>query len=162
MFRFFSGLLPEFKERNTRKKKDIRLGMSDEEIYEDMRSYPARFLLVANLSDFVTHVMHPSEGGDVRAFVENLLDKGSLHNVYWAACYNHEDVSKVAGTKIYDYFLRYKTGIHFGGNVAAQRIMNFEYVPYSEQAKAQKPGVGMLPANGDEDVRKVMVPLLKG
>jgi hypothetical protein len=40
--------------------------------------------------------------------------------------------------------------------------MNFDYVPYSEQSKAQKPGIGMLPSNDDEDVRKVMVPLLKG
>lgn len=162
MFQFFSELLPEFKDRNLHKKEDIQKGMSDEEIYLDMLSYKAKFILVANLADFVTHVMHPVDAGDVRAFVENLLDKGSLHNVFWVACYNQEDVSKVAGTKIYDYFLKYKMGIHFGGNVAAQRIMNFDYVPYTEQTKAQKPGVGMLPANDDDDVCKVVVPLMKG
>ena len=40
--------------------------------------------------------------------------------------------------------------------------MNFEYVPYAEQTKALKPGIGMLPANEDEDVRKVIIPLVKG
>ena len=64
--------------------------------------------------------------------------------------------------KIYDYFVRYKTGMHFGGNVAGQRIFSFDYVPYAEQTKSQKPGVGMLPENDDETVRKVVVPLLKG
>lgn len=162
MFKFFSDLLPDFKDRNARKKKNVQAGMSDEEIYIDMRTYPAKFIFIANFVDFVTHVMHPKDAGDVRAFVENILDKGSLHNVYWAACYNQEDAAKVAGMKIYDYFLKYKTGIHFGGNVAGQRIMNFDYVPYAEQTKSQKPGIGMIPANDDEDVRKVVVPLMKG
>lgn len=162
MYSFFSRLLPDFKERNTRKKKNVLAGMSDEEIYVDMRKYPAKYIFIANFADFVTHVMHPTDAGDVRAFIENILDKGSLHNVYWAACYNQEDASKVAGTKIYDYFLKYKTGIHFGGNVAGQRIMNFDYVPYAEQTKSQKPGIGMLPTSDDEDVHKIVVPLMKG
>lgn len=161
VFQFFQELLPDFKARNVKKKQNIQAGMSDEEIYTDMRSYPAKFILIANFADFVTHVTHPQDAGDARGFIENLLDKGSLHNVFWAACYNQEDVSKVAGTKLYEYFLKYKTGIHFGGNVAAQRIMNFDYVPYNEQAKTQKPGIGMLPSNEDEDVRKVVVPLMR-
>ena len=162
LFDFLTQLKPDFVARNQRKKADVQKGMSDQEIYEDMREFEARFILIANFADFVTHVTHPEGTMEMKPFVENLLDKGSLHNVYWMACYNHEDVSKVAGTKIYDYFLRYKTGIHFGGNVAGQRIMNFEYVPYAEQTKALKPGIGMLPANEDEDVRKVIIPLVKG
>ncbi len=161
VFQFFQELLPDFKARNVKKKQNIQAGMSDEEIYINMCSYQAKFILIANFADFVTHVTHPQDAGDARGFIENLLDKGSLHNVFWAACYNQEDVSKVAGTKLYEYFLKYKTGIHFGGNVAAQRIMNFDYVPYNEQAKAQKPGIGMLPSNEDEDVRKVVVPLMR-
>lgn len=162
MFRFFSELLPEFKQRNVQKKQAMQKGMSDEEIYLEMCRNRAKFILIADFADFVSHVMHPKEGADVKAFVENLLDKGSLHNVYWMACYNPEDSQKVAGINIYNYFIRYKTGIHFGGNVAANRIMDFNYVHYTEQTKAQKPGIGMLPANDGEDVRKIVVPLVKG
>lgn len=162
VFQFFSELLPDFKNRNQQKKAAIQKGLSDEEIYLAMRQFPARYIIIANLADFVTHVSRPNGGGDVKPFVENILDKGSLHNVYWFAGYNQEEVSKVAGTKIYEYFVKYKTGIHFGGNVAGQRIMNFDYVPYAEQNKALKPGIGMLPYNEDEDARKVVVPLLKG
>ena len=162
MFRFFSDLLPDFKDRNVRKKKNAQAGMSDEEIYVDMCTYQAKFIFIADFADLATHVMHPTDAGDVRAFVENILDKGSLHNVYWAACYTQENASKFAGTKIYDYFLKYKTGIHFGGNVIEQKIMNFDYVPYAEQKKSQKPGIGMLPVNDYEDVCKVVVPLVKG
>lgn len=162
LFTFFSDLLPDFKARNVQKKSDIKAGMSDDEIYQDMRQYPAKYILIANFADFTTHVMHPGDAGDVRAFVENLLDKGSMHNVFWAACYNPEDVTKVAGTKINEYFTKYKTGIHFGGSVASQRLLNFDYVPYAEQNKSLKPGIGMLPANDDDDARKIAVPLVKG
>lgn len=162
LFDFLIRLKPDFVARNQRKKADVRQGMSDREIYEDMQAFNARFILIADFADFVTHVTKPEGTMEMKPFVENLLEKGCLHNVYWVACYNHDDVSKVAGSKLYDYFLRYKTGIHFGGNVAGQRIMNFDYVPYAEQTKALKPGIGMLPANEDEDVRKVVIPLVKG
>ena len=162
MFQFFSDLLPDFKARNIKKRENAQAGMSDEEIYLDMRSYRAKFILIANLTDFVEHVQHPKDAGDVKGFVENILDKGSLHNVFWAACYNLEDVGKVAGTKIFEYFTRHKMGIHFGGNVAeAQRIMNFSYVPFKEQAKPQKPGIGMISSGDEENVGAVVVPLLK-
>jgi S-DNA-T family DNA segregation ATPase FtsK/SpoIIIE len=128
-----------------------------------MRQFPARYLLIANTADFIQHVTRPQEGvGDMRPFVENLLDKGSFHNVFLFAVHSADDTPKVAGTRMFDLMTRAKLGAHFGGNVAAQRIMNFDYVPYQEQNKPQKPGVAMLPANEDEDVRKVVVPLLKG
>ncbi len=161
LFQFFSALVPDFRERNERKKECIRKGMSDEEIYVQMRQFEPLYLFLPDFADFIQHVTHSGPGNDAQPFIENLLDKGSLHNVFWFACYNYEDSSKVAGTKLYDYFLKYKTGIHFGGNVAAQRIFNFDYLSYTEQNKSLKPGVAMLPSNEEEDVRKVIIPLLK-
>lgn len=161
-YQFFAELLPEFKERNVQKHKNIKAGMSDEELYKAMRSFREKYIFIANLPDFVHHVMHPENAGDVHAFVENILEKGSLHNIFWFACFNPEDASKTAGIRLYEHFIKYRTGIHFGGNVSAQRILNFEYVHYTEQTKTLKAGIGMLPANDEEDVRKVVVPLLKG
>ncbi len=91
----------------------------------------------------------------------NLLEKGALHNVFWFASLNYEESIDVAGNRVYDLFIKYKTGIHFGGNVANQRIFNFDYVPYMEQTKSQKMGVGMLPDVNGETVRKIIVPLVK-
>lgn len=163
MFQFFSDLLPDFKARNVKKREAVKAGMSDEEIYLAMRSYQAKFIFIADLADFVNHVQHPGEEGNVKGFVENILDKGSLHNVFWAACYNPEDVAKVAGTKIFEYFTRQKTGIHFGGNVTkVQNIMNFSYVPSREMAKSQKLGIGMLSSEDEEETGAVVVPLWKG
>lgn len=161
LFQFFSDLLPDFKNRNIHKKECIQKGMSDEEIYLEMKQFEPLYLFLADFTDFVQHVTCSAKGNDAQPFIENLLDKGSLHNVFWFACCNYENLSKAVGTRLYEYFLKYKTGIHFGGNVAAQRIMNFDYVPYAEQSKALKPGIAMLPSNEEEDVRKVIIPLVK-
>lgn len=46
--------------------------------------------------------------------------------------YDQDDASEIEGNKIYEGFKRYKTGVHFGGNVSGQRIFNFDNIPYSE------------------------------
>ncbi len=162
ILQYFEALIPDIKERNEKKHEYMRKDMSDEEIYVHMRSFVPKFIFVADLAEFIDRVVKAPTEFSVKRFVENLLNKGSLHNVFWAACYNKEDFSKAGGTQIYDYFLRYKTGIHFGGNVGAYGIMNFDYVPLKERSKPQKVGVGMLPYNDEENVHKVIVPLVKG
>ncbi len=162
MYEFFAGLVPDFKKRNIQKKENMRKGMSDEELYLAMQQFEAQYILIANIADFIQHVTNPKEVADVRPFVENVFDKGSMHNVYFFAVYNQEEAAKAVGTKLYEYFVRYKTGIHFGGNVDGQRILNFEYVHFTERNKLLKPGIAMLPVNNEEDVSKIVVPLLKG
>lgn len=161
MYDFFVELKPDFVARNKQKKLDEQAGMSDEEIYSDMCRFEARYVFISDLADFVSHVNKPTEVESPRAFVENLFEKGALHNVFWFATLNYEDVIKAGGNRVYDLFVKYKNGIHFGGNVSAQRIFNFEYVPYMEQTKSLKAGIGMLPDVGEETVRKVIVPLVK-
>ncbi|MBQ0028678.1 MAG: type VII secretion protein EssC [Lachnospiraceae bacterium] len=161
LFDFLVALRPDFVARNKAKKENERGGMTDEDIYLAMRSFEANYIIIADLADFVEHVTKPDGTEPMKPFVENLLDKGALHNVFWFACYNYDDVSRIAGNRVYELFIRYKLGVHFGGNVASQRVFNFDYIPYMEQSKTQKPGIGMLPANDDDTVHKIVVPLVK-
>ncbi len=161
LFEFFIGLKPDFVDRNKTKKANEQSGMSDEELYVEMTKFPAKVILIADLADFVEHVTKPEGTEPMKPFVENLLEKGAVHNVFWFACYNYDDITRVAGNRVYELFSRYKTGIHFGGNVSGQRIFNFDYVPYMEQTKTLKAGIGMLPDVNDEEVRRVVVPLDK-
>ena len=56
----------------------------------------------------------------------------------------------------------YKTGIHLGGNVAAQKILDFSAMPYLEQNKPLKPGIGLLPQDIDHpSARKIVIPQVK-
>lgn len=162
LYQFFKQLVPEFVTRNKKKKADIQMNLSDEELYMDMCSFSAKYLIVSDLGDFIQNVRHPEEGKNTEPFIENVLDKGILHNVYWFAALQPDDVSRLGGIRIYDLFTRYKTGMHFGGNVAGQKIFIFEYIPYNEQTKTLKTGIGLIPTQEEESVHKVIVPLVKG
>ncbi len=160
--KFFGDLIPDFKERNQKKKALEAEGKSDDEIFEEMQSFEKQYFFIANLPEFVNRAVKPEAGAtNASAFVKNILEKGRLHNVFWFACYNPDESMKMAGNELGTAYISYKTGIYFGGNVSAQRILDFSYVHYSLVNQTLKPGIGMIPAGNDEETRKVIVPLVK-
>jgi len=163
LFDFFKDLLPEFKERNSLKK-ELRLqGMEGEEIFEQMQQRKPYFIFIDDLSVFVDQVLHPADGvGDMKGFMENITEKGSLHHIYFFSCLSVEEIPKMVGIRLYENMLRFKTGIHLGGNVSAvQRIFQFAYISYAEQGQTMKPGTGLLPTDGETDVQRVLIPLVR-
>lgn len=163
-YEYFEELLPVFVERNKKKWSYIDEGLEEEEIYEKMKAYPPIFLFISDLGEFVKHIYEPEENsGDMGGFVENIVEKGSLHNIYWIAAVDTETASDASVYKVYNDFTGYKTGVHLGGNIAGQRIFDFENISYSEQNKVTKPGQGLVPS--DEDVnyaQSVIIPIVRG
>jgi len=160
MFDFFMEISPDFRERNVMKRQCIADGMSDEELFERMQQFKKRFIIVNDLPEFVSKVHNPGEGvGDMAPFLSTLLEKGAMHNVFWFAAFNQDDATKAAGFAIYNLFTKYRTGMHFGGNVSAQRLLPFDHVPYIEQGKSQKPGIAMLPTQDEQQTTMVVLPL---
>lgn len=161
LFDFFDRLTPDFISRNQLKKAAERDGLEHEEIYRQQLRWQAQFLLIANLADFLSHVEKPEEGiQSMSGFLANVLDKGALHNVFWLACHAREDYGRISNYDVYNLFIRDRRGIHFGGNVSKQDILDFGQLPFKEQEKSQKAGVGLLPAN-DESADRIVVPLYK-
>ena len=77
------------------------------------------------------------------------------------SCRYSEDKNKIAGYTTFVNFASYKTGIHFGGKVAQNTVLNFDYLNYKEQSKSEKAGIGQIAYTGDEKaVKKVVVPLM--
>ena len=149
--------------RNKKKNAWIKEGFEDEEIFEKMQDEEKVFLFVADLTEFIKHVYSPSEGIQAMSgFLENITDKGYLHNVFWISAYNQDTYLEVVGKKVYENMIRAKCGIHLGGNVSAQRIFEFSYIPYMQQNKSQKAGIGMLPSTDEEETtQKVVIPMVK-
>lgn len=138
-------LIPEFRQRK-----------------EEKRTAPKIFLFVANWLEFVKHIYSPTDGvGEMGAVIENFLEKGKSHNIFWFGILQTDERNRALGRRAYDLFVKYRQGIHFGGRVLEQRLLDFDHVPYMEQARAEKPGIGMLPYSEEETVRKVAVPLYK-
>lgn len=147
LFNYLKTMVSVFRERNAVKRALLEEGAEDEEIYERMRNETPYFLFIDDLVSFVTMAVHPREGvPDMKGFLENITDKGSLHNVYFVACFNQDDAVQLAGIRLYENMIRYKTGIHLGGNVAAQRIFSFDQIPYHEQSRPLAAGIGLVPA----------------
>lgn len=160
MFEFFTEIMPVFKERNTKKREYTTDGLSDEAVFEVMQQFEKYFIFISDLPDFVGKVQNPDEGvGGMDGFVNNILEKGMLHNIYWFAGYNQDDVNSVSANNIFKVFVKDKHGIHLGGNVNQQRLFAFDHVPYNEQSKVQKPGIAMLPTHDDDDTQMVVIPL---
>jgi len=162
LFTYLLELQPEFKKRNQFKKECVESGDTDEDLYVHMKQNRKIFILIGNLTDFAEHVSHPDEGVDALApFLTVLLERGAGHNVYWFAGFNPDDSAKAAGLGMYLSFTKYKTGIHFGGNVSAQRVLDFEYLPFNERSTVLKPGIGLLPMQEGDSTAKVVIPLYR-
>ncbi|BCN29966.1 type VII secretion protein EssC [Anaeromicropila herbilytica] len=164
MFDYWKGITEVFIKRNKLKRAYIEEGLDDYEIFEKMQSETPIFLFIADLTSFVESIYSPSEGvGAMSGFMENITEKGRLHNIYFIACHDVDNVAKVLGQRVYMNITGYKTGVHLGGNIAAQRIFTFNNIPYMEQSKSLKTGIGLTPSSEDETIgRKVVIPLAKG
>ncbi len=159
LFDYFMKISPTFKERNAAKRDYAAKGMEDEDIFQKMQQFPKLFIFIDDLPEFVQKVHNPGEGvGAMAPFVSTLLEKGAMHNVFWIAGFNQEDAAAAAGFGVYNLFVKDKNGMHLGGNVAAQRLLEFGHLPYQEQGRSQKPGIAMLPAQEEDKTTMVVLP----
>lgn len=164
LFEALKGLIPKFKERNAKKQELLATGFDEPEIFVQMQEFPPIFLFIDNLDDFMKIVYTPPEGvGAMAGFIENITEKGYLHNIYIFAGYDYSNATYSVGHKAFSHFTSYKAGIHLGGNTASQRIFDFSALPYSVQSKVTKPGIGLVPPNEYLPApQEVIIPLLKG
>ncbi len=161
---FFQEITPDFIERNQYKKQLQSQGLEDEEIFEKMLKFRPIYIFVADLIEFIDGVYHPQGNiGNMSGFFENIFEKGYLHNIFFFACMNTDEATSMAGVKAYQSFVSYKTGVHLGGNTAAQRIFNFQNIHYTQMTKQAPKGEGLVPQSSDDSVaEKIIIPLLGG
>lgn len=160
---YWRALLPDIQKRNAMKKSAAAAELDEQEIYEQMSQETAYYLFIDDLVEFVKLIYQPSSPEyDMKAFMENVTEKGKLYHIFLFGAFNHDKLSEVAGYKVFTNMVRWKTGIHLGGNVASQRILDYDYIPFTEQNRVLKPGLGQLPAiEGEVDVHSIVIPLDK-
>ncbi len=158
---FWREFLPDIQARNAIHKEAQAEELTEEEIYERMSREKAYCLFIDDLVEFVKRVYQPADPEeDMKGFLENITEKGRMYHIFLFAGINQDKIADVVGYKLFDNIVRWKTGIHLGGNVSSQRLLDFEYIPFMEQGKIQKPGIGMLPAvEGEVKVRNIVIPL---
>ena len=161
VFKAFADLLPEFQRRNKMKREWLGMDMDEDEIFEAMSKEQPYFIFLAGM-DWFTDMIYTAEL-DMKAFLENILEKGALHNIYFFSELALERRDMAAGYPIYDFFTSYHTGIHLGGKVSENPMLTFDYIPFMDQTKPAKAGIGQLPdsMDGQEDTRTVVIPLAR-
>lgn len=157
----FMDWQPRIVAKNERRKEMEKEGRSEQEIFEEMKRMGLICMLIQDLPDFINHVMYPEKPVPLMSgFLENITEKGAGLGLYFISAYAPGDIVKVKGNLIYNNLTKKKEGLHLGGNVAEQSILNYDYISYKEQTAAQKPGIAMLPAvEGILTTEKVVVPL---
>ncbi len=158
VFEYFKELLPEFKRRNQLKQQLLAQDLDEDEIYARMSEEQPIFIFISDLSWFVPFIYNAEI--DMKGFLENIIAKGQLHNIYFISKLSMEKKELVAGYAIYEHFSGFRTGIHLGGKVSENHKLSFDYMSFLEQAKGEKAGIGQIPDAGDEkDVKRVVIPL---
>lgn len=163
LFHYFqNSLTPEFSKRNQMKRQLLEKGGEEEELYLYTRKEEPIFLFITDMLWFINTIYDGANASKgLKGFMETLTAKGRYHNIYFIGILNMEDKSSVRGYQTFVNFASYKTGIHFGGNVAQNTFLNFEYLPFKEQSRTEKVGIGQLPVmDGEAAVQKLVVPLV--
>ena len=159
LFMYFKELMSEFIARNEVKNALINEGKNEDEIFNVQASRQAIFIFIENMNIFLKTVYEAIGEYNMSGFIKNVMDKGFLHNIYFIARMSNDDEYENKGYDIFDQFVKYKTGIHFGGHVDENEYLDFSSMPYDLQERTENKGVGLIP--GSEDTVRVMIPLVR-
>ena len=161
LFSYFGELTPIFKERNKKKWNLLNQGYTEEQVFQEQAQTQPVYIFLADLAEFIRTLYAQHENlGSMAGFAENILEKGSLHNIYFFGCLNIDEAVSLAGYRAYSLFTGYKKGVHLGGNLSAQRNFSFQNIPYAELGKVLKKGIGYVPDEEDNTLgRKIVIPL---
>ncbi len=163
IYEFFKETVPVFKERNQKKQAILHENPDEMRLAETMNALPQYFIFISDLASFIEAAYRQTEGqGSIYAYLENITEKGANHGFYFIAALNPEEHSKLLGYRLYKNMVSYETGIHLGGNTAAQRLFTISGISYQEQSRTEKAGTGLaLSAEGGQPERLVL-PLARG
>ena len=161
---FAEELFQEMLRRNALKRELRSQGATDEEVYTKMLEYPAHYLFIDDMMEFVRKLYNNSQAMQgIVGFMENFFDKGAMHNMYVFAGIPLAEYSIGLGYKVFKLAADRRTGMLLGGDPSRQQLFDFSSLPYSEQSKKYRPGIGLLPADNErEQAIKVVLPMAKG
>ena len=164
LFELWKDIIITINQRHTKQQALLQQGLEDEEIYEQMLEYRQIFVLIADLNDFIQHCNNPGGGrASMGAQADNIISKGAQHQVYFFGAINNQDIPVASVQNIYRSFTKGKQGVHLAGDLNAQKLLNYRNIPFAEQNRSSKPGVGHIPNEEDSmSVAEIVIPANKG
>ncbi len=145
----YDSLRHEVMRRNARKHELEVQGLSDGELFEMSVEDRPIFLLIEDLTSVVERLRRDASQASVRNFLSVLTEKGWYHRIYVFAGLDQAETGPIHPDRIYQSITRDRAGMHFGGNVAGQQLLAFDYVKGFQQQSRTEPRHMGLPATGD-------------
>lgn len=163
LYAYLGQLLPEFKKRNIQKRSLMSQGMDEESIAEKMSENPPIMIFISSMNDFLDMVYnHDETVGDMSGFVENITEKGNLHNIFMIACIDQEETDVMSMYTAFDNFIYWQKGIAIGGSPVSQKVLDFSSLSYADQNRNMPRGMGWAVSDSEEGGIEVVIPLMKG
>lgn len=164
LFDFLAEIKDPFVRRNRRKHELMDQGMEDIAIYEAMTEFKPVFIFIASLEEFLQMAYMPDDGaGQMSGFLENIFDKGELHNIFFFACADPDNSIDCMGFNGYNIYMNRHEGMHFGGCLDRQKQFTAVNLNFAEQSRSMPRGVALTPYKDDDSqMYKVIVPVIGG
>lgn len=164
LFAAWKKIILTINDRHVLQKKLVDQGLEDVEVFEGMRQYRQIFVLIADMNDFINTCATPGGGKPaMTAQVDNIIAKGAMHQVYFFGVTGTQDLAAVSLQQIHRSFVKGKQGVHLGGELNTQKLLSYRNIPFAEQTRSLKPGVGYVPDREDAmNVDKIIIPANKG
>ena len=161
---FVGKLAPIFKARHAIKQSLAAQGLEEDAQYQHMSREDTWLVVISDLAAFV-ELVYSSAGREqnLNGALENLIGKGFLHQIFFAAAIDTDDKARAASEgMLYELFTREQNGVLLGGSAASQQVFDFSGMPFKDQGTPEKPGVGLIPPKNGEAYERVILPLVKG
>lgn len=114
------------------------------------------------ISDMGSFCHFLDQSGEMReerkAFWEQMAG-GKKENFFLVGIYNPARDVYTAGNEFFREFIAWQWGICLGGNVAANRVFNFDDLNYTLQNRYEPPGTGYLKKGVGSATKKILLPV---
>ncbi len=152
-YNFFKDvIIPEFTRRNANKAKYIE--SNEKNITEYIASDEKIFIFINDITAFCEMIYSAEKS--MNTFVEQMIEKGDKHMIYLFANISTLDMVGDYNTKkTIRRFISYKEGIHLGGKIDDQKVLDLE-LSISERNKKLPKGYGHISDDGITKKLKVL------
>lgn len=116
-------------------------------------------IFVSDMGSFCRFIYHYGEGREERTAFWEEMAEGKKRNCFFAGIYNPMRDMEAAGTAFFREISMWQSGICLGGNVASQRVFEFDDLSYSDQNKRLPPGIGYLKEGTGSPTGRLLLPV---
>ncbi len=116
-------------------------------------------VFISDLGDFCRFLYEFGDERQERVRFWERLAMGKQEGVFLAGVYNPVRDGEAAGNIFFREFAAWRHGICLGGNVAAQRVFEFDDLSYAMQSRCEPPGTGYFKAEPGSITEKLLLPM---